>query len=114
MLLFPDPESQGLFCLLRHQVVSATKTSVFLEKKMTLDIWLIIGVFVLGGGALIGIFATKTPGFGRYTTSVLLLVLVFVVSGMCLAAGKIDSSLFGHVLFAVAGFAGGLLTNRPE
>ncbi|MDA8255216.1 MAG: hypothetical protein M0Z99_06200 [Betaproteobacteria bacterium] len=70
---------------------------------MTTNDWLIIAIFLLGIIALIGIFRTKTAGFGRYSMSLLLL-----------AAGKIESSLFANIAFAVAGFAGGLITRKHE
>lgn len=79
---------------------------------MTTNDWLTVGLTVLGAAALIGIFVTKTPGFGRYTTSLLLLVLVLFITAMFLATGKIDGALFGNVAFAVAGFAGGLITSK--
>ena len=81
---------------------------------MTTDQWLLIAVTILGGGALFGIFKTKTTGFGRYSTSLLLLTLVLVVSALFLAVGKIEPALFGHIAFAVVGFAGGLITAKAE
>jgi hypothetical protein len=74
--------------------------------------WLIVGVAALGAAALIGIFLTKTAGFGRYSTSLLLLTLVLMLSSIFLAAGKIESTLFANIAFAVAGFAGGLITGK--
>jgi hypothetical protein len=76
--------------------------------------WLIIGISVLGVAALIGIFTTKTPGFGKYSTSVLLLSLVLFIAALFLAAGKIESSVFANIAFAVAGFAGGLITGKRD
>jgi len=76
--------------------------------------WLLIGLFLLGAGTLVGIFVTKTPGFGRYTTSLLLLSLVLVVSAMLLVAGIIDSSIFINIAFAVTGFAGGVVTSKEQ
>ena len=81
---------------------------------MNQELWLAVGVFLLGGGAILGIFLTKTPGFGRYSTSVLLLALVLTVSALFLTFGKIEASVFANVVFAVAGFAGGLLAHRHE
>jgi len=79
---------------------------------MTTDAWLIIGISVLAIAALIGIFTTKTSGFGRYSTSLLLLTLVLFITALFFAAGKVESSLFGNIAFAVAGFAGGLITGK--
>ena len=71
-------------------------------------------IALLGAGTLSGIFYTKTPGFGKYTTSVILLTLVFVVSAVLLASGKIEPPMFANIAFAVAGFAGGLVTAKSE
>lgn len=81
---------------------------------MTTNDWLVIGLSALGIAALIGIFRTKTPGFGRYSTSLLLLTLVLFVTGLFLAAGKIESSVFANIAFAIAGFAGGLITAKQN
>jgi len=67
------------------------------------------GVF---GLALVGIFLTKTPGFGRYTSSTLLLTLVLYVATVSFFLGKIEGVSFLNILFAVAGWAGGLITGR--
>lgn len=79
---------------------------------MSTDAWLIVGIALLGAVALIGIFATKTPGFGRYTSSLVLLASVLFVTALFLAAGKIESTLFANIAFAIAGFAGGLITTK--
>jgi hypothetical protein len=50
--------------------------------------WLFLAVAGLGLIALIGFFFTKTPGFGKFTTSTLLLILVLAVStDLYVAAG---------------------------
>jgi hypothetical protein len=38
--------------------------------------WLMISIFVLGAASIFGFFKTKTEGFGRFTTSTLLIILV--------------------------------------
>lgn len=73
---------------------------------------LIIALTLLAAGALFGIFQTKTQGFGKYSTSVLLLTLVLFVAALFLAVGKIDASVFANIAFAVTGFAGGLITGK--
>jgi hypothetical protein len=50
-----------------------------LGAEMTTNDWLLIAICLLGGGTLIGIFKTKAAGFGRYTTSAILLSLVTIV-----------------------------------
>ena len=79
---------------------------------MTTNDWLILGVTVFGIAALVGIFVTKTPGFGKYSTSLLLLTLVLFTAALFFAAAKIESGLFANIVFAVAGFAGGLITGK--
>jgi len=79
---------------------------------MTADDWLTIGIFVIGVGSLVGFFATKTEGFGKYTTSALLLILVVTVSALLYVGGKIESETMANIIFAVFGFAGGLFTGK--
>lgn len=74
----------------------------------------LIALATLAAITLIGIFRTKLPGFGTYSTSTLVLVLVLFISSFFLILGKIDSSLFGNIVFAIAGYAGGLLTPRKR
>jgi uncharacterized membrane protein YoaK (UPF0700 family) len=61
---------------------------------------------------LAGIFCTKTKGFGKYTTSLLLLIIVLFLSSFFLLLGKISPEIFANVLFATAGFGGGLLNAK--
>lgn len=79
---------------------------------MDLDMWLLIGIFILGAGSLLGFFFTKTTGFGRFTTSTFLIILVVVISSLLYAAGKLEGQVMANVLFAVFGFAGGLFTSK--
>ncbi len=79
---------------------------------MTANEWLTIGIFVIGVGTLIGFFVTKTPGFGKYTTSALLLILVVTISALLYAGGKIEGETMANIIFAVFGFAGGLFTGK--
>lgn len=79
---------------------------------MTCDSILLIAILALGIIVIVGILLTKKPGFGKFTTSTLLLAMVFVSAALFFAAGKIDSPLFGQIAFAVLGFAGGLLANK--
>lgn len=79
---------------------------------MTPTIFLMIAIFVLGAGSLIGFFKTKTDGFGRFSTSVFLILLVIVIAALLYAGGKLESQVMANVLFAVFGFAGGLFTSR--
>ena len=73
---------------------------------MTTGDWLMIAIFILGAGSLIGFFKTKTEGFGRFTTSTFLIILVVTISALLYSAGKLDGQVMANVLFAVFGFAG--------
>jgi hypothetical protein len=64
---------------------------------------------IIFGGTILGIFKTKTPGWGRYTTSLFILVLVLFVAALAWLVGKIESSPLVNLLFAIAGYAGGLI-----
>lgn len=79
---------------------------------MDTAIILMTAIFILGGASLYGFFRTKTEGFGRFTTSTLLIILVVTISSLLFAAGKLDNQIMANVLFAVFGFAGGLFTSR--
>ncbi len=74
--------------------------------------WLMLAIFVLGAGSLIGFFITKTEGFGRFAASTLLIILVVTVAALLYAGGKLESQVMANVLFAVFGFAGGLFTSK--
>jgi hypothetical protein len=76
--------------------------------------YMLVALVVLFAGAIYGIFRTKTEGFGKYTTSVLILTLTLFVSTLALVLGKIDSQPFMSLLFAVAGYAGGLVTGKAS
>jgi hypothetical protein len=79
---------------------------------MTSTLFLMIAIFILGSGALIGFFKTKTKGFGRFSTSVFLILLVVVIAALLYAGGKLEGQVMANVLFAVFGFAGGLFTSK--
>jgi hypothetical protein len=79
---------------------------------MEANCYLIFAVLGFGVTALIGFFWTKVDGYGRFTTSTLLILLVFVVSALLFSAGKLDAQSFANLCFAVIGFAGGLFQGR--
>ncbi|MEI7534487.1 MAG: hypothetical protein WCK57_08965 [Verrucomicrobiae bacterium] len=74
--------------------------------------WLLVAVFIIGITALVGFFVTKTEGFGRFTTSTFLLLLVIIISALFYAADKLQSDVLANIIFAVIGFAGGLFTKK--
>ena len=69
----------------------------------------VVVVFVI---ALVGIFWTKTQGFGKYTTSTLILTLVLFVASIAFVTQRVEWEPLANILFAVAGFAGGLITSK--
>jgi hypothetical protein len=79
-----------------------------------MEIALLGAVTILTGGVLIGIFRTKTAGFGRYTTSLVLLVLVLYVAAALALDGRLEQQHLANVLFAIAGFAGGLIVSNSN
>jgi hypothetical protein len=79
---------------------------------MSTNDWLLIAIASIGAVALVGIFFTKTAGFGRFTVSLLLLILVLLFTSLFFATGKIESATFANIAFAVLGYAGGLISNK--
>lgn len=73
-----------------------------------------IGVFIIGLVAIIGFFITKTKGYGRYTISALLILVVIVLASFLFISGKIEKEMITNLFFAVIGFAGGLFTTNKE
>ncbi|MFQ5954862.1 MAG: hypothetical protein ACE5JZ_07355 [Kiloniellales bacterium] len=71
-----------------------------------------VGVIVLFGGSIYGIFRTKTPGFGKYTTSALVLTVVLFIAAFAFVLDKVEWTPVANLLFAVAGYAGGLITAK--
>ena len=43
---------------------------------MQAQVYIPLGVILVFAAAIVGIFSTKTPGFGRYSTTALVLTLV--------------------------------------
>jgi hypothetical protein len=77
-----------------------------------MEAFTLTAVVVIFGGSIFGIFWTKMPGFGRYTTSVLVLALVLFVASLAFVLGKVEWQPLSNLLFAIAGFAGGLITAK--
>ncbi len=57
-------------------------------------------------------FPQQGTGFGKYTTSALLLTLILFVTAVALVQGKVEWTPIANILFAVAGFAGRLIAAR--
>lgn len=79
---------------------------------MAMQNWLLLGVFGLGAISLVGFFKTKKSGFGKYTTSALLLILVLTISSALYIGGGLQADVMANVFFALVGFAGGLFTGK--
>ena len=77
---------------------------------MTITLLIVVGL--LGLVTVVGVLMTKAAGFGRFSTSVLLLTLVLFLSSLLLITGHFEGPVFVNVLFAIIGFAGGLITAR--
>jgi hypothetical protein len=74
----------------------------------------LIATTLIFAGVLIGFFVTKKAGWGRYTSALLLLVLVLFVAGLAFATGKIDWPGISGLLLAIAGYAAGLVSPKTE
>jgi hypothetical protein len=72
----------------------------------------LVGTVLLFGGTIVGIFQTSKGGFGRYTTSLIILVLVLFSITLAFVLGKVDGQPFVNILFAVAGYAGGQVAGK--
>ena len=81
---------------------------------MDITTTLVIVISILGAIALIGFFWTKTAGYGKYTTSTLILLVITLLAALLFASGKLDGSLLSNIFLAVAGFAGGLIAAGKE
>ena len=76
--------------------------------------WPIIGLTIFSVSTMLGIFLTKAPGFGKYSVSVIILLVITFIAAYFLLFGLITSSIFANVIFAVAGYAGGLINANRE
>ncbi len=71
-------------------------------------------VALLSGGAMLGFFLTKTPGFGRYNTAILAIILALSFGSIGLIAGLIREQAFASLLMAIVGFAGGMVVGKER
>jgi hypothetical protein len=74
----------------------------------------LICLTVLGLVTVCGIFKTKTAGWGRYSSSLLIFAVALFIAASLVIINKLEGSWFLNILFAVVGYAGGLLTTRKE
>lgn len=81
---------------------------------MTTENFLIGALVLVALVTIIGIFKTKTQGFGKYSTSLILLASVLFLSALFFAAGKLEGTIFTNIVFAIAGYAGGLIAPSKD
>lgn len=62
--------------------------------------------------SIIGIFKTKTPGWGKYTSSTLILTLALFIAASLLVLGRLEAPPVANILFAIVGYAGGLIASN--
>jgi drug/metabolite transporter (DMT)-like permease len=59
-----------------------------------------------------GFYYTKLKGFGKFNSSLLIFLVVLYVATIAVLTGKAEWPSLSNLLFAIAGFAGGLI--RPD
>ena len=69
-------------------------------------------VAAMGLGALWCCCRTKTKGWGPYSTSTLIVVLVVSTTAVLSASGLIPGSILADVFLVALGFAGGLVARE--
>lgn len=72
-----------------------------------------VAVLVLVSLILIGFFKTKESGYGRFNTSILIVITVLSLTALFVSDGKLKCEVFSNIAFAALGFAGGLLREGP-
>ena len=78
---------------------------------MNMNYWLMLAILVSGLTAFYILCKTKRAGFGRYTTSALVIILVLTSASLLATGDKLSNHSIANILFAVIGFAGGLITH---
>jgi CHASE2 domain-containing sensor protein len=63
---------------------------------------------------VVGFFRTKTEGYGQYTSSILILIVVLYIGALAFMTGKVDWQGLSPLLLAIVGFAGGLVAERAK
>jgi uncharacterized membrane protein YeiH len=92
---------------------AAAQGCIFAKENQMDNCGLLI-LAVIFGGSIAGIFITKTPGFGRYTTSALILTLVLFGALFGLIERGLEWQPVQNLLFAVAGYAGGFIATKSD
>ena len=76
--------------------------------------WPLIALTGVVGSILFGFFRTKSAGWGPFTTSLPLMVLALFIGGLALIEGKAEWAVVGNLVFAIVGYAGGLITPKKD
>jgi hypothetical protein len=71
-------------------------------------------VLVLGLGTLVGFFRTRTPGYGKFNASVLIVIFIMTIAGVLYAGGRLEGAVMGHLLFAALGYAGWMVAGKES
>jgi membrane-associated HD superfamily phosphohydrolase len=79
------------------------------RSHMEKDTIIVLCVTAVAIVTLVGVFWTKTEGWGKYSSSTLILVLAVFISMILIVVGKLSESIFSNIIFAVVGYAGGLI-----
>jgi len=91
-----------------HAVISSAKRSIYMDREAVT----IICLSLLAIATVIGVLWTKTPGWGKYSSSTLILTLALFIATILLVLGKLEGSSFANILFAIIGYAGGLIASK--
>jgi hypothetical protein len=83
-------------------------------ETMVADYAPLVATTLIFAGVLFGFFWTKTEGWGRYTSALLLLILVLFVASLAFANGRIDWPNVSGLLLAIAGYAAGLASPKDQ
>ena len=71
-----------------------------------------VAVSIVFAIALIGYFTTKAAEHGRLTPAAIILMLVLYAAFAAFSMGKLEAGILTNLLFAAAGYAGGLMTSK--
>ena len=71
-----------------------------------------VAVTIVFGGGILGVFLTKKPGWGYFTSGTLILILVLYGAILITLCNQMETKTLANVLFAIAGYAGGLFTAK--
>ncbi len=75
-------------------------------------IFLILGMMVFFGFVLDGFFKTSKGGFGRFTSSTLIIIIVLMVSLIALLLGGINGDDITKIILAIIGFVAGVVAGK--